>query len=72
MAHVGHPILGDHVYGNQPNKRFESEFPGLKAPRQMLHAARIAFTHPFTRQPVLVEAPLPDDITLLINAVSSL
>jgi hypothetical protein len=38
----------------------------------MLHAARIAFTHPFTRQPVLVEAPLPDDITLLINAVSSL
>jgi 23S rRNA pseudouridine1911/1915/1917 synthase len=72
MAHIGHPILGDHVYGNQPNKRFESEFPDLKAPRQMLHAARIAFTHPFTKQPVSVEAPLPDDITLLINALSSL
>jgi 23S rRNA pseudouridine1911/1915/1917 synthase len=72
MAHIGHPILGDHVYGNQPNKRFESEFPDLKAPRQMLHAARIAFTHPFTKQPVSVEAPSPNDITLLINALSSL
>ena len=37
-------------------------------PRQALHAWRLSFTHPFTRQRVEVEAPIPDDMRELIAA----
>jgi 23S rRNA pseudouridine1911/1915/1917 synthase len=37
-------------------------------PRQALHAWRLSFTHPYTRQLVQVEAPIPDDMRELITA----
>jgi 23S rRNA pseudouridine1911/1915/1917 synthase len=47
------PVSGDPVYG----------VPGdLGLERQFLHAARLAFTHPFTGEWVDVESPLPDDL----------
>ena len=42
MAHIGHPILGDSVYGGAK--------AGPAAPRQMLHAHRLAFRHPFAAE----------------------
>ncbi|MCE0498362.1 MAG: RluA family pseudouridine synthase [Methylacidiphilales bacterium] len=56
LAHLGHPIWGDLVYGRQhvlPD--------GTEAPRQMLHAARIEISHPLTGVPLCLEAPLPAD-----------
>jgi 23S rRNA pseudouridine1911/1915/1917 synthase len=53
MAAIGHPVTGDAAYGG--SRRF-----GLE--RQFLHAARLAFTHPVTGEPVDVESPLPDDL----------
>ena len=50
MAHIGHPLLGDEVYGGRP-------FPGLAG--QCLHARRLTFTHPATGEKVTVECPLP-------------
>lgn len=47
LAHVGHPILGDVKYGGPP------------AERLLLHAARIALTHPGTGVPLAIECPVP-------------
>lgn len=51
MAHIGHPILGDVLYGGS----------ATDAPRQMLHAHRLAFRHPFTEREMRFTCPPPDD-----------
>ena len=51
LAHLGHPLLGDPVYG--PKR----PFPGLDG--QCLHAAQLTFTHPATGTRITVSAPLP-------------
>ncbi len=52
MAHIGHPLLGDLVYGHKkPEKGLEG---------QCLHARRLRFIHPRTGEPVELECPLPD------------
>ena len=51
MAHIGHPILGDLVYGRKK--------PELGQDSQCLHAFSLCFTHPRTGKPVLVFAELP-------------
>ncbi len=56
LAHLGHPIWGDQVYG-RPHP-----LPGGFAPgRQMLHAAALEIAHPLTGAPLQFEAPLPAD-----------
>ena len=52
MAYIGHPLLGDTVYGAK------RPVPGLAG--QCLHAAQLTFTHPSTGERMTVEAPLPD------------
>lgn len=61
LAHLGFPLLGDAVYGERANVRFFQQ-RRWKVPRQMLHAARLAFLHPRSGQPVAFEAPLPADM----------
>jgi 23S rRNA pseudouridine1911/1915/1917 synthase len=56
LAHLGHPIWGDLVYG-----RRHALPDGTEAPRQMLHAARIEIAHPLTGRPLRLEAPPPSD-----------
>lgn len=52
MAHIGHPILGDTVYGH---KKAE-----LGQDSQCLHAGVLCFRHPRDGRPVIVHAPLPE------------
>ncbi len=52
MASIGHPLLGDTVYGGR------KPWPGLAG--QCLHARRLKFVHPATGEPVELECPLPD------------
>ena len=52
MASLGHPLLGDTVYGSK------KPWPGLAG--QCLHARRLQFLHPATGAPVELECPLPD------------
>jgi 23S rRNA pseudouridine1911/1915/1917 synthase len=52
MAHIGHPILGDTVYGHKK--------PELGQESQVLHAGALCFTHPRDGRPVMVYAELPD------------
>ena len=52
MAHIGHPILGDAVYGHKK--------PELGQTSQCLHAGMLCFSHPRDGRPVVVLAELPD------------
>lgn len=64
---LGHPILGDRVYGDGTAKVGEAAV----AERVMLHAASIRFTHPINGEPCTVVAPLPDDFEILRQALRS-
>lgn len=52
MAYIKHPVVGDPVYGRKNQK--------IKLNGQLLHAARLSFTHPRTGENMTFEAPLPD------------
>ena len=52
MAYIGHPILGDTVYGHKK--------PELGQDSQCLHAGALCFRHPRDGRPVMVFAPLPE------------
>ena len=52
MAHIGHPILGDTVYGHNKKE--------LGQDTQCLHAGALSFRHPRDGRPVMVFAPLPE------------
>lgn len=58
LAHLGHPVWGDLVYG-RPHELAD----GFKPPRQMLHAALLEIAHPLTGKLLRLEAPLPGDYT---------
>jgi 23S rRNA pseudouridine1911/1915/1917 synthase len=74
LKHIGHPIVGDPVYSGPqwrgiPDKRVQRALASLE--RQALHAARITFPHPRTGESMSFEAPLPRDLTQVLEAVSS-
>lgn len=56
LAFIGHPILGDAVYGKS-----RSRHEGWPVPRVMLHAERLRIAHPITGSPLDLRAPLPPD-----------
>ncbi|MBX3745461.1 MAG: RluA family pseudouridine synthase [Verrucomicrobiae bacterium] len=60
MHHVGHPVVGDAIYGRRLNGRL-AEASGYTAPRQLLHAWRLVFSHPEDGRRIGIEAPLPMD-----------
>ena len=57
---LGFPLVGDATYGNRQNERL-ADLTGYTAPRQMLHAYRLAFIHPRTAKRLSFEAPQPED-----------
>jgi 23S rRNA pseudouridine1911/1915/1917 synthase len=65
---IGHPLLGDETYGQRQNRRFE-ELIGFGAPRVMLHAFQLGFTHPRTGKKMSFEAPQPADFDDLLRAL---
>ncbi|HWT38595.1 MAG TPA: RluA family pseudouridine synthase [Paraburkholderia sp.] len=67
-AHIGHPLLGDPVYGRARGKRSVAPLPGGFA-RQALHAWRLALVHPKTGRTMQWRADVPDDIAELSEAL---
>jgi len=71
MHHLGHPLVGDSLYGNP--KRVDAQVDQeLKAiirefPRQALHAELLEFIHPISKENVSVKANLPDDLCQLLD-----
>jgi 23S rRNA pseudouridine1911/1915/1917 synthase len=60
FEHLGNPVAGDATYGARQNRRL-TELTGFTAPRQMLHARKLAFTHPAKKKKMAFEAPWPAD-----------
>ncbi|TMV44720.1 RluA family pseudouridine synthase [Paenibacillus mesophilus] len=80
MKHIGHPLVGDAMYGidADPEEGTETEAlantdadakkaEGISLDRHALHAARLAFAHPADRSRIGFEAPLPEDMVGLIG-----
>ncbi len=70
LASVGHPVAGDAVYGGTrtPSSRGAASREALRSlGRPALHAARLAFTHPVTRERLSFEAPLPPELLALLD-----
>ena len=74
LAHIGHPIMGDETYATG----FKTKASRLAAPaqaalaalgRQALHAAVLGFEHPITHEHLRFEAPLPADMSLLVESL---
>ena len=65
MASIGHPLLGDVVYGGA-NTRFEAEHRALIT-GQCLHAGRLRLIHPRTGEPMQFEAPMPSEMQKLLD-----
>jgi len=74
LESIGHPIVGDPVYGGGGARRVSgAERPLARrlealAPRQALHAAVLAFRHPVTAEPMRLRAPWPADLGPLLAA----
>ncbi|BDR55876.1 RluA family pseudouridine synthase [Xylocopilactobacillus apis] len=60
LSAINHPIFGDELYGGDRNL----------INRQALHCEKLVFVHPFTQEKIVINAPLPDDLTDLLNNFS--
>ncbi len=73
MAHIGHPVVGDPVYGGRPRPVRDMQPEAAEAlsafRRQALHAAVLGLTHPVTGEACRFEAPLPADFQFLLDAL---
>jgi len=66
-AFIGHPVIGDPFYGR--SIEVSSDGPHLK--HHLLHASRIEFLHPVSKQQMSFEAPLPSVMSDLIKELST-
>ncbi len=58
LAHLRHPIIGDSKHGDLRQNRSAAEHFACR--RLMLHASRLELTHPFTGQPLIIQAGLDE------------
>ena len=58
MRYIEHPLVGDEKYGYRKT---------MKVGGQLLHAHQLEFIHPRTKEKIVVEAPLPDDFTMVLE-----
>jgi 23S rRNA pseudouridine1911/1915/1917 synthase len=81
LAHIGHPLIGDPVYGRAPKRQRNRRGSAISAevravmaafPRQALHAFRLGLDHPTTGKRLFFETKLPNDMISLINNLESL
>lgn len=66
LASIGHPVMGDDVYGGGGGRRVA----GLPPKRHFLHAAWLAFNHPVTGKPIELRSPLPPDLAGALSTVA--
>ncbi len=84
MASIGHPVVGDTLYGaagqivertqaqsGKASGRRGVEGEKLKLGRNFLHAARLEFAHPLTGKPMEMEAPLPQELEAFLRRLES-
>lgn len=62
LQYIHHPIVGDWQYAGRKTARSDRVW----APRVMLHAWKISFVHPVTKERLAIEAPIPDDMRSIL------
>lgn len=75
MTHIGHPLLGDRVYGASFNSSLNTLSEAARGAvntlnRQALHASKLGFKHPRTGKAVSFDSPLPSDMVQLLVALT--
>jgi 23S rRNA pseudouridine1911/1915/1917 synthase len=86
MASLGHPVVGDTLYGapsvirlapetgraHTPRRRETAQpEPTLRLDRNFLHAAQLAFAHPVTGRPLVFDAPLPEQLQSFLKLLGT-
>jgi 23S rRNA pseudouridine1911/1915/1917 synthase len=74
MSYIGHPIVGDTMYGGRSISEHDITGQGSASPiftHQALHAWRIAFRHPILEKPMEIEAPFPPPFKALVQLLRS-
>ena len=76
MAHIGHPVVGDPLYGGRGAAVAKTRGPELTDlmrgfRRQALHAERLGLNHPETGEPLEWTAPMPADMRALVEALEA-
>ena len=69
LSEIGHPIVGDAVYGGLRRRVPADLRPILSLDRPFLHAGRLVFHHPADRRKIEFEAPLPDDLRSVLDLI---
>ena len=72
LASIGHPLLGDPVYGRAPKQKQRELLLRLGFKRQALHAAHLGFIHPVTKGRLSFDSALPSDMQELFSALGVL
>jgi 23S rRNA pseudouridine1911/1915/1917 synthase len=77
LAHIGHPVVGDPVYGTAGARGISGRDRAWAAelerrvPRQFLHAQRLDLLHPRTRKPLTFESPPPPDLAAVLAWITT-
>ena len=69
LSEIGHPIVGDAVYGGLRRRVAGDLRPVLALERPFLHAGRLVFHHPADGRKMEFEAPLPHDLQLVLDLI---
>ena len=69
LSAIGHPVVGDDIYGEPAYKQFVRKFGPLD--RYFLHAAGLRFDHPTTKKPMEFHSPLPPRLQKLLEGIKS-
>ena len=77
LAHLGHPVVGDPVYGGRPKKVLSLRRADVSLhnevlkslPRQALHASELELPHPVTGSALRFALPCPEDFTQAIETL---
>lgn len=69
MASIGHPVVGDSVYGAPREVKSESA-PPIDLKRNFLHAAELEFVHPSTGSHLKFSSPLPPELEQFLHALA--
>jgi 23S rRNA pseudouridine1911/1915/1917 synthase len=74
MSHIGHPLVGDPVYGGRMRLPKGGSVEMIRAvqdfPRQALHARRLGLVHPVSGEDMSWESPLPVDMLALLAVLA--
>ena len=72
MSYIGHPLLGDDLYGNGTYHKIDSEGNSIILDRHALHSYRLEFTHPITGEVMDLRADLAMDIGSIVGDLSKI